>query len=381
MDQGAMSMEKFLEWVECIEEPRQQIKVRHKLKDIIVIVLFATLANANDWVEISLFARLHEDFLKKYITLDNGIPSHDTIQRVMAMLSPETFQQIQGNWQTLLNTEINEKLAKIIAIDGKTMRGNTQNGSKASHIISAWCEENGFCLGQIAVEEKSNEITAIPKLLDRIQIKGQIVTIDAMGTQTAIAEKIREKRADYVLAVKSNQRTLYEDLRDYFNDKEFLDIIEKCGMYRKTIEKAHSQIELREYYQTEEIAWLPQRTKWKGLKSIGMERKTITHKDGTKSVEYRYYICSIEGNVNLFSRAVREHWSVESMHWHLDVTFREDANHTIDKISAQNLNIIRKCSLSILKAVDFMGTKMSLKKKRFAISQDAGRFLEMILCR
>ena len=154
---------------------------------------------------------MHNDYLRRYISLRNGIPSHDTIQRVMAMIAPEVMQQVQAKWQELLNREEGEKLRKIIAIDGKTMCGNTNNRKKASHIVSAWCNEDDFCLGQVATEEKSNEITAIPSLLDRINIKGQIITIDAMGTQTAIAAKIRAKRADYVLALKGNQSSLMKD--------------------------------------------------------------------------------------------------------------------------------------------------------------------------
>lgn len=372
-------MEELLEWLDYIEDARQQNKVRHSLKDILVIVLFATLGNADDWVEIGLFAKMHEEYLRQYIPLKNGVPSHDTIQRVMAMIAPEVVQQIQMKWQELLNRDEGEKLRKIVAIDGKTMRGNTQNGKKPSHIVSAWCDEDGFCLGQVAVEEKSNEITAIPELLNRINVKGQVITIDAMGTQTAIAEKIKAKRADYVLALKGNQTNLLEDVRDYFEDEEFCRQIKEGGGYYRKVEKAHSQIELREYYQTEDIKWLEQRKNWKGLKSIGMERKTITRKDGTKSIEYRYYISSLPKNIELFSRAVRKHWSVEVMHWHLDVTFREDSNHTIDKLSAQNLNIIRKFCLSILKMVDILKPNLSMRKKRFVIGQDAEQFLETVL--
>ena len=372
-------MEELLEWMEYIEDGRQQAKVRHKLKDILVIVLFASLGNAEDWVEIEIFARFHERYLRKYIKLENGIPSHDTIQRVMAMVSPDILQQLQAKWQELLNSNEGEKLKKIIAIDGKTMRGNTQKGNKPSHIVSAWCDEDGFCLGQVAVEEKSNEITAIPDLLGRINIKGQIITIDAMGTQTAIAEKIRSKRADYVLALKGNQTSLHDNVKEYFSDKEFTSKIENGGNYKKTKEKAHGQIETREYYQTDDIKWLPQLKNWKGLKSIGMERKTITRSDGSCSTEYRYYICSLKSDIELFSLAVRKHWSVEVMHWHLDVTFREDANRTIEKQSAQNLNIIRKFCLSILKMVEILKPRLSMRKKRFAISQNAEQELEKVL--
>ena len=375
-------MEELLAWIEFIEEnadSRQQSKVRHRLKDIIVIVLFAMLANADDWVEIGIFATYHEEYLRRYIRLENGVPSHDTIQRAMAIVSPEIMQQIMAKWQEILNGEEGGKLRKIIAIDGKTMRGNTQNGSKPSHIVSAWCDEDGFCLGQIAVEEKSNEITAIPELLNKINVKGQIVTIDAMGTQTEIAAKIRQKRADYVLALKGNQSSLHDDVREYFEDEKLRDDVKKQGNYKRTCEKAHGQMEVREYYQTEDIKWLSQRSKWKGLKSIGAERKTITRQDGTVSVENRYFISSLPCDIALFSQAIRKHWSVEVMHWHLDVTFREDANQTIDKFSAQNMNIIRKFCLSILKMVEIFKPKLSMKKKRFVIAQDAEKFLDVIM--
>lgn len=373
-------MEELLQWMEYIEDIRQKRKVRHLLKDIVVIVLFATLANADDWVEIATFAELYQDYLRKYIELKNGVPSHDTISRVMGMISPELLQQVYGKWQELLNRNEGEILKKIIAIDGKTMCGNKQKEKKANHIVSAWSKEDGYCLGQKAVKEKSNEITAIPELLEKIQIKGQIVTIDAMGTQIKIAEKIRSKHGDYVLALKGNQGTLFEGVKEYFSDQEFVKKIEEAGNYKISREKAHSQIEKREYYQTEDIKWLDAKKDWKGIKSIGMERKTI-EKEGKKTIEYRYFISSLGNDIETMSRAVREHWSIESMHWHLDVTFREDANKTIDKIAAQNQNIIRKWCLSILKitALSLKNKRLSMKKKRFAIGLAPIRFLEEVL--
>lgn len=371
-------MEELLDWMEYIEDVRQARKVRHKLKDILVIVLFATLANADDWVEMEMFAKEYEDYLRKYIGLENGIPSHDTLNRVMGLLSPEVLQQLYGKWQELLNRNEGEALKKIICIDGKTMRSNKRKEGKASHIVSAWSREDGFCLGQKAVSEKSNEITAIPELLDKIQIKGQIITIDAMGTQKSIAEKIRNKRADYVLALKGNQGGLYEDVELYFRDRETRKRIREKGNYVSTTEKAHGQIEKREYYQTDETGWLTQKKEWKGIKSLGMEEKTIRDEKGERK-EYRYYISSLAPEIETFKRAVRGHWSVESMHWHLDVTFREDANTTLDKQAAQNQNIIRKWSLSILKMIEIMKPGLSLKKKRFAISLRPIQYLEEVL--
>lgn len=372
-------MNELLDWMDYIEDVRQEKKVRHKLKDIIVIVLFATLANVDDWLEMEFFAHYHQDYLRKYIELKNGIPSHDTLCRVFGMISPDVIQQLYQKWQELLNREEGEAIKRIICIDGKTMRANKRKDSRPNHIVSAWSREDGFCLGQKAVEEKSNEITAIPQVLEKIQIKGQVVTIDAMGTQTAIAEKIRSKRADYVLALKRNQGNLCEDVSLYLMDEEVKRKIREKGNYKRTVEKARSQIEIREYYQTEETGWLSQKKEWKGLKSIGMEEKTIRAEGKEEKKEYRYYISSLKTDVELFSRAVRGHWSVESMHWHLDVTFREDANTTLDKQASQNLNIIRKWSLSILKMIEIFRPNISIKKKRFVISMNPAEFLEQVL--
>lgn len=226
-------MQELLDWLEYLEDGRQQSKVRHKLKDILVIVLFATLANADDWVEMAMFADYYQDYFRKYIALENGIPSHGTIGRVMGMISPEIIQQLYIKWQECLDRNEGELLKKIICIDGKTMCGNKRNEEKPAHIVTAWSKEDGFSLGQKAISEKSNEITAIPELLDKIQIKGQVVTIDAMGTQTAIAEKIKSKRADYVLGLKGNQGSLHENVKEYFYDPDFLRKIREKGSYKK----------------------------------------------------------------------------------------------------------------------------------------------------
>ena len=372
-------MMELLERIEFIEDSRQQAKVRHRMRDIIIIVLLAVLSGADDWVEIGIFAKSHEKYLRQYVKLESGVPSHDTIQRVMALVSPEHMQELMTAWQEIVNAGKEEELRKILSIDGKTMRGNRKNDEKPQHIVSAYCHEYGYCMGQEAVEVKSNEITAIPKLLDKINVQNCVVTTDAMGTQTAIAEKIKAKGGDYTLALKGNQSSLHDDVRDYFADEELCNKIKKDGAYKLTRENAHSQVEVREYYQTEDINWLPQKKNWKGLKSIGMERKTIERRDGTTTVDYRYFISSIEEDIELFRRSVRQHWSVEVMHWHLDVTFREDANHTIDKISARNLNIVRKFCLSILKMVEVLMPRLSIKKKRFAIGQDVEHLLDQVL--
>jgi predicted transposase YbfD/YdcC len=356
-----------------VTDNRQAKKVRHKMSDIIALVFFALLANANDFVSIEVFGKEHGKFLGRYLELADGIPSHDTIQRVFAMVSPEFLQGFQIHWDAMLNSEEGEKIKRLLAIDGKTQRGNGNKNQKANHIVSA-VDEKGFCLGEKRVDEKSNEITAIPELLDALNVKGHIITADAMGTQTEIVKKIRKKQADYVLALKGNQGRLYEDVKLYFRDPGLL----AGSAYTKTVEKARGGVEKREYWQTEDIGWLSQKKDWAGLKSIAMTRNTVT-KDTGETVEDRYFISSLPLDVGEIARAVRGHWMVESYHWHLDVTFREDENQTIEKQTAFNLNILRKLALNVLKIYEAGAKRMSLRLKRFAVCTNPEKHLEGIL--
>ena len=272
------------------------------------------------------------------------------------------------------NSDEGKKIKRLLAIDGKTQRGNGSKDQKANHIVSA-VDEKGLCLGQKRVEEKTNEIRAIPELLDSLNIKGTIITTDAMGTQTAIVKKIRQKRADYVLALKANQGNLLEDVRLYFSEDEFL---KECA-YKKTVEKARGKIEKREYWQTEDISWLSRKKEWAGLKTIILTRNTVTGEEGEEYTEERYFISSLPLGIEAVARAVRGHWMVESYHWHLDVTFREDGNHTLEKQAAYNLNIIRKLSLNILKLVETGNKALSIKKKRYAIGTNPEKHIEWIM--
>lgn len=370
-------MERIFERLEKLNDIRQARKVRHKIIDIVMIVLFAMLANADEWELIEDFAYANEDFLRKYLELPNGIPSHDTIQRVMGIIDSKALAEIITQWHEILNSDEGEKLKKIINIDGKTIKGSARARKKALHVVSAYCDSDGISLGQKVVDEKHNEIIAIPELLDEINIKDSIVTIDAMGTQTKIAKKIISKKADYVLALKGNQGNLHKDVEDYFADSEFREKIKQNGNYHKVTEKAHGQIEIREYYQTDDILWLASKKDWSCLKSIGMV-ETTTNKDGNISKEIRYFISSLPVMITLFALAVRGHWAIESMHWHLDVTFREDSNKTLDRVAAFNLNILRKFALSILKLLD-TGKKRSLKRKRYLICANSKKYLQEIM--
>jgi len=365
-------MEGLLDYLKTVTDERQEKKVRHNIGDIVALVFFATLAFADEWAAIEVFGNEHEDFLRRYLDLPHGIPSHDTIQRVFAMVPPEELQQFRTLWDEMLSSDEGEKIKKILSIDGKTQRGNGNKNQKANHIVSA-VDEDGFCLGEKRVSEKSNEITAIPELLKVLNIKGHIITIDAMGTQTGIVKIIRKKRAEYVLALKGNQGTLHEDVKLYFGDAELLS---KCA-YKKTVEKARGGVEVREYWQTDDIGWLPQKKDWIGLGSVAMTRNTIT-KDGKETIDTRYFISSLPLDVDEIARAIRGHWMVESLHWHLDVTFREDDNHTADKQAAFNLNIMKKLALCVLKLYD-TGKKMSLRMKRFTICTNTEKHLERIL--
>ena len=369
-------MEEFIRWIECIEDNRQQSKVRYTVQEIVLIVFCSELCRVDDWESKEVWAEYNLEYLREYLRYENGVPSHDTMQRVMGMISTEHLQQAYSQW--IEEFEKNQKidLKRIICIDGKTMRGNKRKGKeqKPNHIVTAWSREGGYSLGQRTTEEHSNEITAIPKLLDTLNIRGSIMTIDAMGTQTAIAEKIRKKRGHYVLAVKENQKELYEEIRLYFEDEQHLKRIRKGKYYRKTTEKNHSNADTREYYQTSSVSWISGKEKWKGIRTIGMAVRTY------KGVTYRrYYISSLSSDIVQFSEAVRGHWSVESMHWQLDVTFKEDTDRMLDQTAAANRNLIRKWCISMLKHVTFYKPNLSMKQKMFLISLYPAKFLDYVM--
>jgi len=356
-----------------VMDTRQESKVKHKINEIIGIAFFATLGNANDFQEIEAFGKEHEEALREYFELEHGIPSHDTTERAFAMFNSKFLEQFQGRFNEMLNDGEGEKIKKIIGIDGKTQRGNDTDEQKANHIVSA-VDNDGFCIGQVRTADKTNEIKAIPDLIEKLNVEGHIITTDAMGTQTAIVKKIVKKKADYVLALKGNQGTLFEDVKLYFSDSELL----RLSAYHRTVEKARGGLEEREYWQSDDIEWLPQKGEWAGLKSIAMTRNTIT-KNGQKTIETRYFISSLPVDVKEVARAIRGHWMVESYHWHLDVTFREDANRTIDKQAAYNLNVLKKLAINTLKLLDIGKKYYSMKLKRYMISLNPVKYFAKIL--
>ena len=297
--------------------------------------------------EIEEWAIAKEKWLRQYLELPNGIPSWYTIERVMDVIDPKQFEKCFVEWMKEV-TQIKE--GDVVAIDGKTMRGTADKsaGKKAVHIVSAWCSGDKLVLGQVKTDEKSNEITAIPELLDMLFIKGAIVTIDAMGCQKEIATKIvKEKKADYVLSLKDNHETLKGEVEEYFKDAEQNDFKDEKILQYRTFEKGHGRIEERLYYYSTDIRWMDAKKDWTKLTGIGMVIRRV-EKNGQKTEERAYHLGSVK-TAEEYARGVRLHWGIESTHWSLDVTFREDASRTRKGCAPQNLALLKRLVLNLLK--------------------------------
>lgn len=364
----------IMKFFEVIEDKRDAWKVKHNLLEVIFIAIVATLCGMDTWQDIADFAEEREEWFRKYLRLDNGIPSHDTLERCFKFIEPKQFQKCFISWTDSIR-QVN--IGETIAIDGKTMRGTTDKSMKKSaiHMVSAWASENKMVLGQVKTNEKSNEITAIPELLELLVIKGCIITIDAMGTQKDIAAKIVEKKADYVLALKDNQKNFHNDVKDYFETA----LKDKTGDFiyeeSKKSELGHGRIETRTHYFTKDIEWLAMKEEWSGLKSIGMVvRKSI--EDEKTTIDTRYFISSLDGNVETFAKAVREHWGVEAMHWNLDVTFSEDKMHSRKDYLPENLGVLKRIALNMLKQETTIKRSMQRKRNKALLNE---KYLEKII--
>jgi predicted transposase YbfD/YdcC len=349
---------------DSLEDPRVDRNKKHLLLDIIILTLCAVISGAEGWESIEQFGEEKQNWLRKWIPLENGIPSHDCIARVISRILPSQMTECFIAW-TQSVAQITE--GEVVAIDGKTARHsyNRKDNLGAIHMVSAWANKAGMSLGQVKTEAKSNEITAIPALLQMLEIKGCIITIDAMGCQTEIAAKIIEKQADYALAVKDNQKLLHEAIVDYFEEAIAANKPNLCQLQRhEETDAGHGRIETRRFYLSTCLDTLPDAGRWKGLKSIGMVESERTAK-GETSIERRHYICSLT-DVKPFAHAVRAHWGVEnSLHWVLDVTFREDDSRIRTGYAPENFNIIRQLSINLLKKEP---SKLSIKRKRFKAS-------------
>lgn len=354
----------FFKHFMIIYDPRQEGKVRHKLIDVLFIAVAASICYCNEWLDMEDWATENEEWLRQYLELPNGTPSWYTIERVFDVIDPKQFEKCFSEWVRQI-TKMKE--GTVVAIDGKTMRGTDgeESGKKAVHIVSAWCSENNLVLGQVKTEDKSNEITAIPELLDLLLIKGAIVTIDAMGCQKDIAEKIvKAKKADYVLSLKENHPLLHKEVEAYFKDAEQKDFAE-IGYYR-TVDKGHGRIEERKYYYSTDIKWMDARKDWAKLTGIGMVIRKC-EKNGKVTEERTYHLGSVM-TAEDYASGVRKHWGVESMHWSLDVTFREDANRTRTGQAPQNLALLKRMAMNMVKKDQERYPKRSLRSRRFLAS-------------
>jgi predicted transposase YbfD/YdcC len=335
-----------------LEDPRSTVNLQHPLVSVVVIAVMAVLAGASGPTAIGRWAALKEEFLLNTLDLPNGIPRKDVFRRVLMTLRPGAFQACFANWLNSLRAMAAEATGveqPVLAVDGKTARRShdRKHGLGALHSVSVWASEFGLSLGQVACAEKSNEITAIPELLRLVDIKGAIITIDAMGTQKAIAAQIIEGEADYVLALKGNQETLHQAVIDYIDEQLDGDLA-KAREYTTT-ETGHGREETRVYLQLPAPNSLPGFTLWEGLRTIGVVTSRCL-RDGKETIEVRYYISSLAMGVKRFARAVRGHWGIENTcHWVLDMTYREDESRIRDQALRENFAWLNRFTLSLLK--------------------------------
>jgi predicted transposase YbfD/YdcC len=359
-----------------LTDPRIDRSRLHELIDIVAIAICAVVAGAESWDDIEDFGKAKHTWLKNFLELPNGIPSHDTIRRLFERLDPEQFQKGFLGWVEALH-EATER--QVIAIDGKTLRRSFDRagGKSALHLVHAWATANHLLLGQVAVDEKSNEITAIPKLLKMLEIAGAIVTIDAMGCQKEIARTIRERKADYVLALKANHERLFEQVVAFFDGAcPRLMRGPEIGYHREWSE-GHGRDEFRRCWATSDLSWLEGREEWEGLRSVAMIEAERFIGDEL-SVETRYYLSSLPNDARLLNEVVRSHWAVEnSLHWVLDVTFQEDRSRIKKENAPENFGLLRRLALCLLKRETT--SKRSIKGKRLRASWDES-YLQQVLC-
>ena len=347
----------FVESFQRISDPRVNRTKDHDLVDILVIAICALICGAQSFNDMEDFGKAKFDWLKTFLALRNGIPSHDTFNRVFAALDPEHFLDCFLRWTQSLRRAIP---LEIVAIDGKALRRARSKKDHLKYVISAWAESNGLVLGQWKVAEKSNEITAVPELLRVLELSGCIVTIDAMGCQKNIAREIIEADAQYVLALKGNQETVHDEVRDFLTaaiaeleaprpkGARLSKAAASLGTFQ-TVEKDHGRLETRRYFQSAELGWFADQNQWEGLQSVGLVEST-REIDGQTTVERRLYLSSLPLNPEQFARAVRSHWGVENkVHWIMDVCFGEDQSRARSGYAAENLATLRRFALNLLK--------------------------------
>lgn len=376
----------------ALSDSRQQAKVWHKLGDVVAIVFFSLLSDVDEWIEMEYFAADQRETLQKYLELPHGIPSHDTLEQVIAIINPDELQDLLVNTLKAVimratkemgmplytNKDLGIEIDDIVAVDGKETRNtgkkDSKNGEEGRNLneLNVQSTEYGVTLSSTRISEKTNEIPETQTVLKKLDLRKCVVTADALNTQKGTAYSIvNDAHADYCLALKDNQHNAYADVRDYFSDGGLRKALEGRELtYKKEEETFSDKAVVREYYITEDIRWFEDRRLWEKLTSIGYEKKTIKYKDGKRAVEERYFLCSIKADAELFSIVVRRHWHVENLlHWILDVTFREDSLKTREKKALHNLGLIRRSVLSLLKILKVYYGNISYKHMRRRIGR------------
>ena len=357
-----MSGQSLVECFSVIRDPSQESKIEHELIDVLILCILGVICGAEGWQDIEEVGHARLSWLQARGFFKNGIPVDDTIARIISVIKPEELQNCFINWMKAVEEATN---GKVVAVDGKTLRHSYDKKKRkaAIHMVSAFAAENGVVLGQIKVDSKSIEITAIPALLELLDIKGCIVTIDAMGCQEKIAEKIIQQGADYVLAVKDNQKQLHEEIQDFFVTARTYNFHAVTHDYFEEVHKGHGRVEVRRYWISNMLDTISKPKRWCSLKNIGMV-EAERYIDGKTSLETRYFITSIETDAKIFSNAVRKHWSIENqLHWVLDVTFREDDSRVRRDNASENLGIFRHVAINSLR--NEKTCKKGIKAKRY----------------
>ena len=367
-----------------VPDPRIERRKDHDLVDILVIGVCTLLCAGETFNDMEDFGKAKYDWFKSFLRLRNGIPSHDTFNRVFAALDPKEFLDCFLRWTQSLREAVPQE---VVALDGKALRRALNKDQSVKYVVSAWAESNGLVLGQLKVADKSNEITAVPELLRVLELSGCIVTIDAMGCQKKIAQEIIEADADYVLALKGNQETVHQEIKSFL-DATLLEgqtpRLPGAKLSREaatlasveTVEKDHGRLETRRYFQSDQLNWFADRSKWEGLRSVGMVEST-RQVDGKTTVERRYFLSSLPLGAQTFARAVRSHWGVENkVHWVMDVCFREDQSRARAGYAAENLATLRRLALNLLKREKTK--KRGIRGKQLNASWDHAYLLRLL---